>query len=685
MFSDLQKTVASRFNLMQGTAVLYCVDANRDGIWECYLNAFPEAERQEHTCNCCKAFIRQVGNVVTIGTDNQVCTLWDLPPTYPEQYRPAVEALHAYVKGLPVSGLWHHDLDTAGTDKSFSEKHQVVFRHFCVQVPLTARNTGNRMVRRSGELNTSRKVLGRAVAEISMDALETVLELIAQGSLYRGPTYQKQLLELQGLKQEAKDVPDHLLENFLWRRTMELPESVTHIKNTSIGELLAEISKGTPLDAAVSMFEKMVAPSNYKRPTGLVTQSMVQKAREELEKLGMISALSRRRLDTRDLGPHNALFVQRSAAPQGDVFSDLAKPKPVEPQSLAKVEEVGIEKFLADILPTAKTIRVLVENRHLGNFVTLTGAVDPEAPGLFQWDSSFGWSYTGGVADSMREQVAALGGRVDGVLRFTHSWNHDGQNQSLMDLHVFIPGHKYKAKSLSQSKEVHDDYGTGPRVGWNHRQDLLTGGNQDVDHVTAPGKSVPVENITFPDIRKMPEGEYTFKVHNWNARNPNTSGFRAEIECGGNIHQYDYPKHLTRKEWVTVATAVLKNGEFTVTDKIPSGSSSRVKWNVPTCHWRNVKAITVSPNHWDKPVGNKHWMFLLEGCVSDEATRGFYNEFLCAKLSDHRKVMETLAGKVVVAAAEGAELSGLGFSETLRNHLFVEVEGKFRRQLKILF
>jgi hypothetical protein len=98
-----------------------------------------------------------------------------------------------------------------------------------------------------------------------------------------------------------------------------------------------------------------------------------------------------------------------------------------------------------------------------------------------------------------------------------------------------------------------------------------------------------------------------------------------------------------------------------------------------------VEAITLSPNHWTKPVGLKHWFFLLTGCVSDEQTRPFFNEHLCAELAKDRKVTEVLASKIQVAPAVGAELSGLGFSESNRNHIYVEVEGQFKRTLKVLF
>jgi hypothetical protein len=280
----------------------------------------------------------------------------------------------------------------------------------------------------------------------------------------------------------------------------------------------------------------------------------------------------------------------------------------------------------------------------------------------------------------MRERVRQAGGSVTGVLRFTHSWNWDDEkpNTSLMDLHVLMPG--CTLTNLSQPA------GTGQRVGWNRRSDPISGGVQDVDYVDAAPKGyVPIENITFPSMAKLKNGTYVFKIHNWSLRKPTMSGFQAEIEFGGQIHQYQYDKPLGSKEWVTVAEAELQNGEFTIKHHLPPKSPNQTRWGVTTNQWRTVKAITLSPNHWGPPIGNKHFFFLLEGCVSDEKTRGFYNEFLNETLQAHRKVTEMLADKVEVLPAEGAELSGLGFSGDERGHLFVEIAGTFKRVVKILF
>ena len=77
-------------------------------------------------------------------------------------------------------------------------------------------------------------------------------------------------------------------------------------------------------------------------------------------------------------------------------------------------------------------------------------------------------------------------------------------------------------------------------------------------------------------------------------------------------------------------------------------------------------------------------MFCLEECNADDKVRGFYNEFLTEELSKDRKVFELLGSKVVVASTPD-ELSGLGFSDTVRNSIYVEVEGTIKRTLKVNF
>jgi hypothetical protein len=193
------------------------------------------------------------------------------------------------------------------------------------------------------------------------------------------------------------------------------------------------------MDVAVAKFEQVVAPANYKRPTALVTPRMIQDAKDKLQELGLLESLDRRYATEADLNLEDILFTDKTTSVT-DIFDELAKGTLVNPRTLSKVEEVTMEDFIKNILPTSKSIEVLLENNHLSKMVSLITAKDKTTPSLFKWANPFSWSYTGGITDSMKERVKAAGGKVDGVLRFSIQWNEDGKSICDLDAHAYEPG-----------------------------------------------------------------------------------------------------------------------------------------------------------------------------------------------------------------------------------------------------
>jgi hypothetical protein len=73
---------------------------------------------------------------------------------------------------------------------------------------------------------------------------------------------------------------------------------------------------------------------------------------------------------------------------------------------------------------------------------------------------------------------------------------------------------------------------------------------------------------------------------------------------------------------------------------------------------------------------------MLEGCKNDDVARGFYNEFLRGDLDQHRKVIEIVGSKSKTQEDEN-QLSGLGFSDTIKTAITVRVTGKISRVMKV--
>jgi hypothetical protein len=683
-FKDFKEAVQEKFRGMTSSE-LFVTATEKDELWETYLGSFPEGsnpifrERTEHDCQCCKQFIRACGNVVSI-TEGEVHSIWDIQ--IGGHYQPAADALSALVKSKPISNAFLHYESTVGTDKNrqlLEGGDLLTWDHFSFELPPRCVVPKASIGTMLGDRRSTGEVFKRSLTELSQDAVDTVLELIDQNSLYRGEENRFAVQKFRIFKKSFDRLSDDYQRGiFSWRNTANLDASVAKIRNTAIGTLLTDISEGRELTAAVKSFEDKVSGTNYQRPTALITKAMIAKAREKVEALGFASALERRYAVAEDLTINNVLFADRNAREKMDAFSALEKRVPATTKTLDKCEEVSIETFVSQILPKAESIELLFENKHAGNMVSLVAPVDPESKVMFKWNNNFSWAYAGEVADSMKERVKGAGGRVDGVFRFTHSWNEIEPNQSLMDLHVFMPGH------IHQAEKVHNTYGSGRRVGWNQRKDSVSGGVQDVDYTSqAPVGYIPIENITFPTISKMPEGKYVCKIHNWNFRNSGGKG-KAEIEFDGNIYQYEYPK-TKHHEWITVAEVTLNGGRFTIKHELPEANTSKDVWNVQTQQFHKVSMIMNSPNHWDgHATGNRHFFFMLEGCINDGKARGFFNEFLTEDLREHRKVFEVLGSQMKTEESDN-QLSGLGFSSTQRNHVFCKVSGTFNRIIKLTF
>lgn len=657
---------------------LFEIDVDKDEMWNLYLDSFPEGtneyfrERREFDCSCCRNFIKTIGNVVAV-KNGVVKTIWDFK-TGSSKYQPVIDSLSEYIKSKTIKDVWVNKLNKIGVNNNYERLENGEINqwfHFFVEIPRNlVNNSASSEAEIKGELRTSRNVFKRSLDEITEISVETVLELTNQNSLYKGDEWKSVLNEFLKYKKEYDKLEtDSEKEIYAWENSVKVGGAVTRIRNHSMGTLLLDISEGLDLDTAVKKYEKIVAPENYKRSKPIYTKQMLEEAKKTIEKLGFMDSLPRRHAILDDITVNDILFSNKDSAKNLgglDVFAEMEKEVAVNPKKFSKVEEISIDKFVEDVLPTAKDIEVLLENKHASNMMSLIAPENKNSESMFKWKNGFSWAYSGNMTDSsMRDRVKLAGGNVEGVLRFSIQWNDEEHDGNDLDAHCIEP--------------------SGFEIYYGDKRSYHTNGTLDVDIIN-PKRGVPaVENITWSGTEKMEKGIYKFLVHNFRHRG-GRNGFKAEIEFEGQIYSFEYNKDIRGGERVVVAEVKFDGNGFTIKEMLSSNVSSRDIWGLKSNQFVPVSVILNSPNHWssEKPTGNKHFFFMLKNAKNPENPNGFYNEFLKEELSIHRKVFEALSSKMAVRDSD-EQLSGLGFSSTRRNELIVKITGLTQRILKIKF
>lgn len=689
MFKDFVKAIQKNLQQMsKDSSRLFTVNVDTEELYNLYLDSFPAGtneiyrERREYDCSCCRHFIRDVGNVASI-KNGELHTIWGINPVSDDKYNVVAAALDAYVKQKAVSGVFLKKEKRIGTP----ENREMLptgkinkYEHFFVDLPeicIFKECYGHTLEGDLSQFRDVRNVFKRSLNEISKEAVDTVLELIAQNSLYKGAEWKKQLTEFKNYQKEYGKLTDEQKELWIWEKSIAAGAVIGKIRNHSIGTLLVNISEGMDLDLAVRKYEQIVAPVNYKRPKAIFTKKMLEDAKKTITELGYMDSLQRRFATLDDITVNNILFSNKDAAKRitgaMDLFDEMEQDVAIDPKRFSKVEEISAEDFIKNVLPVAKELEVYLENKHIQNMVSLIAPEVANAKTMFKWDNGMSWAYTGNITDSdIKENVKAAGGSVTGIVRFSIQWNDgNGKDNSDLDAHCLEPQ-------------------GGDHIYFSHKRSRYTGGELDID-ITDPlyqcksNGGVAVENITYPSKERMKPGTYKFYVNQYSFRN--SQGFKAEVEVNGEIHSYEYNSPVRGN--VQVAEVVLDHdGNFKVIDKLPGNcvTISKDVWGIKTLQFTPVSVVCYSPNYWDeqKGIGHQHLFFMLKDCINPEEPNGYYNEFLKPELEQHRRVFEALGSKAHVKDVDD-QLSGVGFSLTKRNDLIIKVKGATERVLKIKF
>ena len=683
--------------LFEGAERLFEMDVDKDVLYATYLDSFPAGtnevfrKRREFDCSRCRSFIKDIGAIARL-KNGKVYTIWGFD-TGDDDWNVVFKAMDDLVKAAPIKGIYLTNRDVFGCHENWeytdgmikSREKALKWEHFYLCVPDVAKfkqrvfSVSDTIDTQKGEAKAKHDVFKRSLEEIKPEAVQDVLDLIADHNLYRGEQNESNLKKFKRCQEAyAKLKTDKARDIYCWDTVMGYGETVSKIRNSSIGTLLVNLSEGMPLERAVKAYEAVTAPANYKRPNALFTQRTLEEAQKTIEALGFMDSLQRRMATLDDITVNDVLFADRSAVERmttgKSLFDELAKETSKAVKKPVRATEIKGEDFVKDVLPTAKSAELYLESKFEKNLCSLIAPVNADAPTMFKWPNAISWAYAGNMADSeIKKNVEKAGGKVDGVLRCSLQWNDGDQwNHNDMDLHCVEEFDKPVQETPRYRYGGYSSVRSSFEIFYGSKRSCVTSGWLDVD-IIDPRHGVPaVENITYDKIPA--DGEYKFFVNKFSDRG-GRDNFKVEIEYAGHRFQYE---GKTSKSNTDIATITVKSGQITGiehhTKPINSEEVSHEMWGVHTGQYVPVSLICYSPNAWDgQCIGNKHYMIMLKGCKNPEEPNAWYNEYLIEELvQQHKRVFEALASKAHVEYVED-QLSGVGFSSTQDAEFFIRV------------
>jgi len=693
---SLSKKMQSNFIKMCATGKLFRSSLTGAKVWDLYLESFDsdpvfrDPQSSEHNCNNCNNFIRRYGNIVTI-IDNKIVTIFDVNAE--GEYESVVKALSKALKKAPIQEVFYETfnelnslpyesckttnevfrLGLAKNHKQYTQeeadKFGVVkaneireFNHFHLDLPTQfVDKTGKSVESIMANYRDAKNVFQRAMQEIPLDTLNLVRDLINQGSLLDGTTHLFKVEQFIKLKEQYDGLSSGDKDNWCWTTSYNLP--IAKFKNELIGVLCSELAEGKELNEACQAWNKRVDPTNYMKAKAPITKKQIEEAKKFVQENGYEESFSRRFTTMEDIKVSEILHANvgdgklKSVSIFDNVKSTSTRHKRSE---FDKVEEVSIDKFMEDILPTCTSVEAFLQNSQEGNMVSLTTANNPESKPIFKWSNNYSWTYNGNLAgkSQIKENVKAAGGKITGVLRASLQWN-DTDTPGIVDF------------------DFHCKESVGTEIYYSNKRSYKTGGWLDVDMIRP--SSVGIENITYQKIPQ--DGTYFFFVRNFDGRA--NKGFKVEIEFDGQTFEY-YQSNSAYGD-TKVATITVKDGKFSITHHLPETTSSKDIYGLETNAFHKVNLVCLSPNHWEgNNVGNKHYFFMLEGAQCPTSIRSFHNENLIPELAAHRKVLEVLGNQTMIDSG-GKQLSGIGFNATVKDELVLRLQGSHKRVIKVKF
>lgn len=399
---------------------LFLVDA--PDLWDVYLTAFPENERQFHNCSACRRFVREAGRLVVIEEDgSHRSALWhaeDAPGFYTV---PVAMAAQTVAKAQVISPFKTREL-------ILGYPHTGPWRHMALTLLPSAQCAHSSPVlsakQRMAEMRADFGTVARALVEWSLPTLETAVSLLKADALYRSEKVlgaAEWLLKLRGNYGGVALTPRG--NNVVWKAIATAPQGFCHPRSGVLGTLLDDIESGMPFNDFAARFKAKMHPLVYQRPQTPPSSGNIRASEKLVAQLGIASSLRRRyaRLEdletvwkTKPVGGEHLL-------PKGVFGGVQPKGKKPAPTVILPGKPITWRKFAETVLPTADSISLRVPD--VGAFGAYVTAADPDAPNILAWDNPVSWyQFHGGSLPRQWNLTPATWVTVNAISPFPSLW-----------------------------------------------------------------------------------------------------------------------------------------------------------------------------------------------------------------------------------------------------------------------
>lgn len=236
-FLEFRTKLKENFDIMAAeNKMLFEVDADKDALYDVYLNSYPDGtnnlfrQRRQHDCSACRQFIKSIGLAVSL-KDGVVKSIWDFDAG-DEVYQTVADAMAQWVRSHQIKDVYLYERSRVGleSNKQLDEDGKIwTWNHFYCDLPRAYYVDRYEIATRQTAYRDRANVFQRSLEEISLEATETVLELIADGSIYRGEEWKGALQEFLRYQTEYANVSyDRKL--YAWEKSLTVGDVIGRIR-----------------------------------------------------------------------------------------------------------------------------------------------------------------------------------------------------------------------------------------------------------------------------------------------------------------------------------------------------------------------------------------------------------------------------------------------------------------------